>query len=84
MAEVAELDTAPDTIEATVNYLKDTGEMPWTYSGGPGSTEVKSSSTPDPRRVTIRNGRARGRFHPRARRLPLRAPGHGDAEFSRR
>src|SRR5690348_18144114 len=57
MAEVAELDTAPDTIEATVNYLKDTGEMPWTYSGGEGSTEVKSSSTPDPRRVSIRNGR---------------------------
>src|SRR5262249_2669378 len=57
MAEVAELDTAPDTIEATVNYLKDTGEAPWTYSGGEGSTEVRSSSTPDPRRVSIRNGR---------------------------
>jgi hypothetical protein len=57
MAEVAELATAPDTIEATVNYLKDTGEAPWTYSGGEGSTEVRSSSTPDPRRVTIRNGR---------------------------
>ena len=57
MAEVAELETAPDTIEATVNYLKDTGELPWTYSGGPGSTEVKNSVTPDPRRVTIRDGR---------------------------
>src|ERR1043166_2519750 len=57
MAEVAELDTAADTVEATVNYLKDTGETPWTYSGGEGSTEVRSSSTPDPRRVTIRNGR---------------------------
>ena len=57
MAAVAELETAPDTIEATVNYLKDTGERPWTYSGGEGSTEVRSSSTADPRRVTIRNGR---------------------------
>src|ERR1043166_5575924 len=54
MAEVAELDTAPDTIEATLNYLKDPGETPWTYSGGGGSTEVRSSSTPDPRRGTIR------------------------------
>jgi hypothetical protein len=36
MAELAELETAPDTIEATVNYLQDTGEAPWTYSGGPG------------------------------------------------
>src|SRR5262249_32019045 len=63
MAEVAELDTAPDTIEATVNYLKDTGEMPWTYSGGEGSTEVRSSSTSDPRRVTMHNGRSHaGRF----------------------
>jgi hypothetical protein len=59
MAELAELETAPDTIEATVNYLKDTGEAPWTYSGGEGSTEVKSSGTPDPHRVTIRNGRPR-------------------------
>ena len=57
MSQVAELDVAPDTIEATVNYLKDTGEAPWTYSGGEGSTEVKSSGTPDPHRVTIRNGR---------------------------
>jgi len=57
MAEVAELETAPDVIEATVNYLKDTGEAPWTYSGGQGSTEVRSAGTPDPHRVTIRNGR---------------------------
>jgi len=59
MTELAELETAPDTIEATVNYLKDTGEAPWIYSGGEGSTEVKSSGTPDPHRVTIRNGRPR-------------------------
>jgi hypothetical protein len=57
MSQVAELETALDTIEAKVNYLKDTGETPWTYSGGEGSTEVKSSGTPDPRRVTIHNGR---------------------------
>ena len=60
MADVAELvrDTdAPDTIEATLNYLLDTGEMPWTWSGGPGSTEVKSGGERDPHQVTLHNGR---------------------------
>jgi hypothetical protein len=57
MVQVAEQDTAPDTIEATLNYLLNTGEAPWTYSGGEGSTEVRSGGTPDPHRVTIRNGR---------------------------
>ena len=57
MADVAEQDTVPATIEATLNYLKDTGEAPWTYSGGPGSTEVRSGGTPEPHRVTIRDGR---------------------------
>jgi hypothetical protein len=69
MAELAELETAPDTVEATVNYLKDSGEAPWTYSGGEGSTEVRSSGTPDPRRVTIRNGR------PEASRFVLESDG---------
>jgi hypothetical protein len=31
--------------------------MPWTYSGGPGSTMVRSGGTPDPRQVAIHNGR---------------------------
>jgi hypothetical protein len=57
MADVAELDTAPATIEATLNYLLDTGEAPWTYSGGDGSTEVRSGGERDPHKVTIRNGR---------------------------
>jgi hypothetical protein len=57
MNEVIEQDVAPDTIEATVNYLLDTGEMPWTYSGGPGSTEVRSGGKPDPHKVVMHNGR---------------------------
>jgi hypothetical protein len=57
MAEVAELDTAPATIEATLNYLLNTGEAPWTYSGGEGSTEVRSGGERDPHKVAIRNGR---------------------------
>lgn len=57
MAQLAEHDTAPATIEATLNYLLDTGETPFTYTGGPGSTEVKSQGTFDPHSVTIHNGR---------------------------
>jgi hypothetical protein len=57
MADLAELDTAPATIEATLNYLLDTGEAPWTYSGGNGSTEVRSGGERDPHKVIIRNGR---------------------------
>jgi len=50
-------DTQPATIDVTLNYLLDTGEMPWTYSGGPGSTEVKSGGERDPHTVTLHNGR---------------------------
>ncbi len=57
MVQIAEQDTAPDTIEATVNYLLDTGVTPFTYTGGPGSTEVRTGGAQDPRRVVIRNGR---------------------------
>jgi hypothetical protein len=57
MTDVIDQDLAPDTIEATVNYLLDTGDRPWTYSGGPGSTEVRSGGTPDPHNVAIHNGR---------------------------
>jgi hypothetical protein len=57
MAEVLEQGVAPDTIKATVNYLLCTGEMPFTYSGGPGSTEVRRGGQSDPREVAIHNGR---------------------------
>ena len=57
MVQIAEQDTAPDTIEATVNYLLDSGVTPFTYTGGPGSTEVRTGGAQDPRRVVIRNGR---------------------------
>jgi hypothetical protein len=48
---------APVAVEATVNYLHDTGMMPSVYTGGPGSTVVRSESLSDPRRVTMHNGR---------------------------
>ena len=55
--QVAEQDTMPDAIEATLNYLLNTGEKPVTVVGTPGGVDTRSSATPDPRRVTIRNGR---------------------------
>src|SRR5689334_16690219 len=58
---IAEADAMPDTIEATLNYLLETGEKPVTYVGVPGVSDVRSSGTPDPRVVSLRNGR-NGRF----------------------
>src|ERR1700761_139607 len=57
MVQLAEIDTAPAAIEASLNYKLDNGETPYTYTGGPGSTEVRSSGTADVRNVTIHNGR---------------------------
>jgi hypothetical protein len=55
-------EAAPDTIETELNYYRDTGETPYTWSGGPGSTEVRSSNSVAPHRVTMHNGRKEGGF----------------------
>jgi hypothetical protein len=57
MVAVLEQETVPQTIEATVNYIVDNGEKLFTYTGGPGSLDVRTGGTPDPRRVTIHNAR---------------------------
>jgi hypothetical protein len=54
---IAEAEVMPDTVEATLNYLLDNGEKPVTYVGVPGVSDVRSSGTPDPRVVSLRNGR---------------------------
>jgi hypothetical protein len=59
MAQVAELDTAPDTIEATLNYIVNNGEKLFTQTGGPGSVDVRAGGTPDPRQMAINNARGR-------------------------
>ncbi len=48
---------APVTVEATINYLLDTGVTPSVFTGGSGSTDVRAASPSDPRRVTMHNGR---------------------------
>ena len=59
MVALAETDTAPDTIEATLNYINNNGEKIFTETAAPGGTDTRSGGTPDPRRVAIRNGRGR-------------------------
>jgi hypothetical protein len=56
--QVAEQDVGPATIQASVNYLEDTGVTPFTYTGGPGSTVVEQQGKLDPHVVTIHNGRS--------------------------
>jgi hypothetical protein len=57
MDAILEQDTAPETIDATVNYILDNGEKLFTQTAAPGSTDVRSGGTQDPRRVTVRNAR---------------------------
>jgi hypothetical protein len=57
MPELAELDTAPQTIEATVNYIVNDGTEIFTYTGGPGSTDVRNGGKPDPHKVVMHNAR---------------------------
>ena len=58
MSLLAEIDAAPDTIEPVVNYIVNDGTEIFTYTGGPGSLDVKSGGTPDPRKIVMHNGRA--------------------------
>jgi len=57
MVAVLEQETAPETIEASVNYIQNNGEKLFTYTGGPGSLDVRTGGTVDPRQVTMRNAR---------------------------
>jgi len=47
----------PATIEATLNYIADDGSQIFTIVATPGGRDGRSGGTPDPRRVTIHNGR---------------------------
>jgi len=64
MALTAEFEAAgdvhpPATVEATLNYIVDDGSKVFTIVAAPGGRDARSGGTPDPRRVTIRNGRPR-------------------------
>src|SRR5215475_13441467 len=68
MVQVLEQDVAADAINATINYTVDTGEKIVTLSAEPGASDVRNSM-PDPRRVTMHNGR------PEAARFELERDG---------
>ena len=57
MSFLAETDAAPNTIEPVVNYIVNDGTEIFTYTGGPGSLDVRSGGTPDPRKIVMHNGR---------------------------
>ena len=52
-------DAEPETIEATLDYIVDDGTKVFTETGAPGANDRRSGGKPDPRRVTLRNGRRR-------------------------
>jgi hypothetical protein len=58
MADLAELDAAPATIEASLRYLADTGEKLVTRVAEPGGRDKRlGADNSESHRVTIRNGR---------------------------
>src|SRR6516225_7963197 len=48
-AESAELELAPDQIEATLNYIVDDGSKVFTIVASPGGSDTRSGGRPDPR-----------------------------------
>ena len=55
---VAELDTAPEALEATLNYYLDTGNTPVSLVAGPGGVDTRiGGGGHDPHVVTLQNGR---------------------------
>jgi hypothetical protein len=61
MTQVLETEIAPDAIEATLNYIVNDGTKIFTETAAPGGTDVRTGGKPDPRQVTIRNGRHHAR-----------------------
>src|SRR5918912_1069388 len=59
MGDIAELDTAPDTIEAELVYLADTGEKLITQVAEPGGRDQRQGGDNETHRVKIHNGRPR-------------------------
>jgi hypothetical protein len=58
MSDVAELDTAPQTIEASLNYYLDTGETPISLVAGPGGIDRRlAGGQSEAHRMVLRNGR---------------------------
>jgi len=58
MAQLAELDTGRETLDATLSYFVDTKEMPVSLVGAPGESDRRvGGGDSAPHRVTLQNGR---------------------------
>jgi hypothetical protein len=57
-AQAPQAHAEPDAIEATLNYIVNDGTKIFTETAAPGASDVRAGGTPDPRRVTIHNGRS--------------------------
>ena len=57
MSAIAEVETVPDVIETTVNYIQNNGEKLFTYTGAPGGNDKRQGGSYDPRTVKMHNGR---------------------------
>jgi hypothetical protein len=58
MSDVAELDTMPETLEASLNYYVDTGETPVSLVAGPGGIDRRlGGGQSEAHTVVLRNGR---------------------------
>jgi hypothetical protein len=58
MVQIAEPETIPETIEATLSYFADSEAKPVTLVGAPGASDVRTGGgQPDPHAVVLHNGR---------------------------
>ena len=57
MVQVLEQRSAPETFEATLNYIVNNGEKLFTATSDAGGLDVRSGGTLDSRRVAIHDGR---------------------------
>ena len=58
MVQLAELDTGPATLDATLNYFVDTAARPVTLVGAPGQSDTRTGGgAGEERRVRLHNGR---------------------------
>ena len=57
MVAIAEAAAVTGSLKATLNYYLDNGEKPYTYTGGPGSLDVRTGGGQDPHEVLLHDGR---------------------------
>lgn len=57
MAQLAQQDVQPRSIEATFNYMLNNGQKIFTQTGDGGAADTRAGGTQDPHKVIVHNGR---------------------------